>query len=388
MKILILSSRYPPDIGTAGFRAKIYADALLKYGDEKLNIDVLIPSDIAQAIETNSRLTVLRIKTPPNKRSFLYRLYIFFYFAINALITVRSKQYDMIIVTSGRLGSAVLGAVIADIKSAILYLDLRESAPDNIKDIFKGWQGSLLRKIFSSLEGWAVHKAKTINLISPAFLAEYQNNYPNCTFTCYTHAVNPLFMNLNMPAYDQIMPKRLKIYYAGTIGYAQQLHLILPELAQRTAHTLDFYVIGNGNNVALLRNALIKNKIHNVTLLPEIPRAELIPHYQNADILFLHIYPYPFTAKVLPSKLFEYAAIGKPIWAGIMGFAQQFVEKEISNCAIFKPGDVDDALLALSKLSLKSIPRTEFNEKFNQESLMKNLAHEILSLDYAENKSS
>jgi glycosyltransferase involved in cell wall biosynthesis len=296
------------------------------------------------------------------------------------MVTIRSKKYDLVVVTSGRLGSAVLGAVIARLKSSLLYLDLRENAPNTIRDIFKSWQGAILHTIFSKLERWAIHSAQKINLISPGFLPEYQKNYPNCTFTCYTHAVSPLFTHLNMPLHEHTIEERLKVYYAGTIGYAQQLHLILPTLAQKTAHLFDFYVIGGGNNVVLLENILKKNNIQNVTLLPTLSRTELIPHYQDADILFLHVYPYPFSEKILPSKLFEYAAIGKPIWAGITGFAQQFIEKEINNCAIFSPCNVEDAISSLTKFQLKTISRTAFIHKFNQEDLMKNLANEILSL--------
>lgn len=380
MKILMLSSFYPPEIGPGSFRAKIIEEALLKYGNNELSIDLITP-DTTQAIEKLPRITIYRVKTPAYNKNFLHQIYIFLCFSIKAIATVRSKQYDIIVVTSSRLGTAALGAGIAHIKSSIFYLELREIFPDNIKDIFggwRGWAGSILNKIFSRLEKWVMSNAKKINLISPAFIDRYQKIYPDRIFTSYTHGVNPLFINQSFLVPNKIISNRLKVYYAGNIGYGQQLHLILPELAKRTQHMLDFYIIGDGNNVELLKKALNKNKIYNVTILPEKPRADLIPHYQNADILFLHIHPYPFTANVLPSKLFEYAAIGKPIWAGIMGFAQQFAEKEISNCAVFKPGDIDDALLALSKLSLKSIPRHEFNEKFNQEALMKNLAYEII----------
>jgi hypothetical protein len=380
MKILILSSFYPPDIGPGSFRAKVIEEALLKYGDHELNIDVITP-DTIKAIEKTPRLTIFRIKTPAYKKNFLYQVYIFIYFAIKALTIIRSKQYDIIVVTSSRLGTAALGAGVAHFKSSKFYLELREIFPDNMKDIFGGWRGSILSKIFSRLENWVMSKPEKVNLISPGFMDRLQQKYPGRIYTCFTHGVNPIFINQNSYAPNKITSKRLKVYYAGNVGYGQQLHLILPKLAKRTEDNLDFYVIGDGNNLVLLQNALKEHYIHNVILLPTIPCHELIPHYQNADILFLHIAPYPFAAKVLPSKLFEYAATGKPIWAGVFGYSKHFIEKEITNCAVFQPCDINDALLALSKLSLKSRPRTEFNAKFNQETLMKNLAHEILSLN-------
>ena len=60
---------------------------------------------------------------------------------------------------------------------------------------------------------------------------------------------------------------------------------------------------------------------NNIRLLPPIERQQLIKEYQNADVLFLHLNDYPAFEKVLPSKIFEYAALGKPILAGVTAVA-------------------------------------------------------------------
>ena len=64
-------------------------------------------------------------------------------------------------------------------------------------------------------------------------------------------------------------------------------------------------------------------------------KQKLIKEYLNADILFLHLNDYEAFQKVLPSKLFEYGAMNKPILAGISGYSKEFVKSEISNCAVF-----------------------------------------------------
>ena len=63
-------------------------------------------------------------------------------------------------------------------------------------------------------------------------------------------------------------------------------------------------------------------------------------------MLFLHLGAHAAFEKVLPSKLFEYAALGKPVLAGVAGFAARFVREEISNAAVFPPCDVAGAVRA------------------------------------------
>jgi len=83
--------------------------------------------------------------------------------------------------------------------------------------------------------------------------------------------------------------------------------------------------------------------------------------------------------KVLPSKLFEYASTGKPVWAGVSGYPATFIEKEISNAAVFQPCNVDEAKNALSKLVLSRVKRAAFIEKFSCESIMERMAADIIS---------
>ena len=67
--------------------------------------------------------------------------------------------------------------------------------------------------------------------------------------------------------------------------------------------------------------------------------------------------------KVLPSKLFEYAAMGKPIWAGVSGYSAEFISAEVSNAAVFAPCDARDAERAFAELELADAPRTRFLER-------------------------
>ena len=76
-------------------------------------------------------------------------------------------------------------------------------------------------------------------------------------------------------------------------------------------------MIGDGSRKAALDLAVAG--LDNVELRPPMARTQLLEAYRSADVLFLHLGAVPAFEKVLPSKLFEYAALGKPILAGVAG---------------------------------------------------------------------
>ncbi len=102
--------------------------------------------------------------------------------------------------------------------------------------------------------------------------------------------------------------------------------------------------------------------------------------YHQADVLFLHLNDFEAFRRVLPSKVFEYAATGKPIWAGVAGYAADFVSAEIANAAVFAPCDIDGAVAALGRLSLEQMPRPVFVERYARSRIMSAMAKDVLEL--------
>ena len=79
----------------------------------------------------------------------------------------------------------------------------------------------------------------------------------------------------------------------------------------------------------------------------------------------------------MPSKVFEYAATGKPIWAGVGGFAAEFLNSNVTNTAVFDPCDEIDAIKVLNSLKMESVSRQSFVKKYSREKIMKEMACDI-----------
>ncbi len=99
--------------------------------------------------------------------------------------------------------------------------------------------------------------------------------------------------------------------------------------------------------------------------------------YEKTDILFLHLNKIPAFEKVLPSKLFEYAATGKPILAGVSGYSASFIKEEIPNATLFQPCNAHDAAKAFRLLKKKYTDRSSFIEKYSRDKISKEMASDI-----------
>ena len=145
---------------------------------------------------------------------------------------------------------------------------------------------------------------------------------------------------------------------------------------------MQFRLIGDGSALKLLINNDIFNQQNNIEVLKPILRDKLLNEYQKADILFLHLNDYKAFQKVLPSKIFEYASTGKPIIAGVSGYAAKFLNENIKGVEIFNPCDVDSMKAGLKKLlnGPRVIERGDFCLQYSRKKIMQNLAKDILSL--------
>ena len=109
-------------------------------------------------------------------------------------------------------------------------------------------------------------------------------------------------------------------------------------------------------------------------------REELIRRYCEADVLFLHLNKHKAFEKVLPSKIFEYAALGKPILAGVAGYPAEFLAKQVENAGVFKPGDAEAAIESFKALKLETTQRTDFIRRYSRRAISKRIAEDVFAL--------
>jgi glycosyltransferase involved in cell wall biosynthesis len=391
MRILVLTFFYRPDLSAGAFRAPPLVEALRALAPAGSQVDVVTSfpnryhSFSAEAPETETvpGHTIVRIPLPAHRSGMRDQSRVFLAFARGAMRAVAGRDYDVVVATSGRLMTAVLGAWIAWRKRARLYLDIRDIFVETISDVLPGVAGMVVKPVFSLLECWTVRRADKVNLVSPGFEAYFRRRYPRQDFAFFTNGIDEEFLSAapaepGPVAVDAGRP--VHVLYAGNLGESQGLHAIIPPLAARLGSRVRFTLIGDGGRRARLEAELAARRVGNVEVLPPVRRGELLAAYRAADVLFLHLHDYAAFRKVLPSKVFEYAAMGKPVWAGVAGYCAEFLRSEVPNAAIFPPCDVDAAERSFGQLTLQTAPRTDFVAKYARANISRALAQDILAV--------
>ena len=380
----MLSFYFQPDLCAGSFRASALVEQLNRT-DLEIEVVTTAPNRYssfeqkAESYEVIDGIHIHRITLPTHNSGMYDQILAFFSYYRHAMKITKNSEYDAVFATSSRLFTAFLGARIARKKGISLYLDIRDIFADTMSDILPAFISVFATSVLNLIENYAFGKAKHINLVSKGFLEYFKEKKLDCSFSIYTNGIDKEFDGVFDIRKRQIPKnKTLNILYAGNIGEGQGLHKILPTLADRLGKRANFVVIGDGGLKEELKNSINSLVLDNIELRAPVGRKQLIDEYLKADVLFLHLNDYTAFEKVLPSKLFEYAAFNKPIFAGLSGYSSDFIHAEISDCEVFMPCDIDDAVQKFDRLNLAVEPRIEFIEKFRRETIMTMMAANIL----------
>jgi glycosyltransferase involved in cell wall biosynthesis len=276
--------------------------------------------------------------------------------------------------------TAALGAWIARRTHARLYLDIRDIFVDTISQVLPPVVAPLARALLTPLESWTIGRADRVNLVSPGFEPYFRRRYGERSFAAFTNGIDEEFLTASPEPERSRREAPATVVYAGNIGDGQALHQILPELASALRGRARFVVIGDGGRRQALSAALAQAGVGNVELRAPLPRYELIRAYQAADVLLLHLGRQAVFEGVLPSKVFEYAALGKPVLAGVAGYAARFIREQVDNSAVFPPCDAAAAVQAFESLRLADCPRPAFVAKYRRSQIAAAMADDVLAL--------
>jgi glycosyltransferase involved in cell wall biosynthesis len=390
MRILVITFYFPPDLSAGAFRMKGFLPALTHRLPPGWEVDVLTtrphryPSFSADvpAEERSGAVRIRRVALPPHRSGFADQSRSFAVFARAVLRETKSSRYDLVFSTSSRLMTAVLGSVVARRQGVPLYLDIRDIFVDTMGNILSPGVAWGLRPLLGLLERFAVRRADRVNLVSDGFADYFRERYPGGRYSFIPNGVDDEFLGAE---WQTAPPPRtasspVDILYAGNIGEGQGLHRVVPSLARELDGKARFRIIGDGGKRRVLQAALQEAGVDNVEVIPPMSRAALMAEYRRADVLFLHLNHHSALRKVLPSKIFEYAATGKPIWAGVAGHSADFIRAHVPNAQVFPPCDAEAALSTLSRLDLAFHPRSDFVRRFSRQSTSAALADDVVSL--------
>jgi glycosyltransferase involved in cell wall biosynthesis len=382
MRILLLSFYFEPDLSAGSFRMAGLVDALQRQIGPEVRIDVMTTqpnryasySQAALPKEVRGAVTVRRFALPAHRSGFLDQSRAFAAYANQVIKATRGSRYDLVFATSSRLLTATLGAFVASRVRAPLYLDIRDIFVDTLQDVLSPLAARLMLPVFRFVEKLTVRRASHVNLVSAGFLEYFRDRYPAVCFSVIPNGIDDIFIEA---AYaKEMVGSKTIVLYAGNIGEGQGLVRIIPGLAKAFRESHEFWVVGDGGQRSQLESAV--NDLSNVKIMSPVSRKDLLALYRVSDILFLHLNDYPAFRKVLPSKLFEYVVTGKPIVAGVAGYAALFLQ-QVPGAVAFQPCNVEEGVAAIKNVKPGIQSRQTFVERYRRVNLMKELAGNFLT---------
>jgi glycosyltransferase involved in cell wall biosynthesis len=386
VRILLLTFYYPPDIGPGPLRAESLVTALQAQGRDDLVIEVLttMPNRY-QAIATDApeeqqigSVRVGRIRLPSHRSGMKDQSMAFGAFAMEVLRRTRGHRWDLVISTSSRLMTQALATVVARRSGARLFLDVRDLFTETIDQVLDHPLFRVALPAFRQVERWTYRQAAGVNVVSPAFVSHVETLRPGRPVRVFTNGIDDVFLRTDFTAPPS--PEPPLVVYAGNLGDGQGVHRVLPRVAAEWVGRARFRLVGDGGRRPELAHATTEAGLPNVEILDPVPRARLMEQYREARVLFLHLNDLAAFRKVLPSKIFEYAATGKPILAGVGGFAAEFLRAEVPGVEVFAPCDVAGMSAALDRLlqGPTRIDRTDFCRRYRRDEVMRGLAESVL----------
>lgn len=364
-RILFLTDNFPPEVNAPASRTYEHCREWVKKGYE-VTVITCAPNFPQGKVyagyknklwqrETIDGINVIRVWTyiVPNK-GFLKRTLDYISYSVSAFIAGLFVGTDIIIATSPQFFTALAGRVLGKWKRKPWIMEVRDLWPESIKTV-----GAMKDNIFIRYFEWqemrCYKSARKIVVVTDSFKRKLvSRGIGEAKIEVVKNGVN---RNLFAPMpKDEVLLQKLGLQgktiigYIGTHGMAHKLDFILRCAKKMEADTrFHFLLIGGGAMKEKLTRQCQELGCTNVTMLDPVPKTEVASYISILDICLINLKKSPLFTTVIPSKIFENAAMEKPILMGVEGEAKDIVESYGAGVC-FEPENEHDFCIKLQKL--------------------------------------
>ena len=294
---------------------------------------------------------------PSHNKSKIGRAFNYLSFAFTSMIygLFFSKQADVIYAYHPPLTVGISALVIKLFRRVPVVLDIQDIWPDSLKSTGM-ITNSLLLNFISRICKLIYSSVKKIIVLSPGFknLLIERGVSENKIEVIYNWADEEVIRNaINDTPEILKNTEGFKVLYAGNVGQAQGLNIILDAalLLKDEIANLHFFVLGQGLQLDDLKKRANNLNLHNVHFLTSIRMDKVGSFLGSADALLIHLNKDPLFKITIPGKTQAYMAAGRPIIMGVGGDASDLVLR--AECGIcFEPEDPMSLAEAVKNLVL------------------------------------
>lgn len=392
MNILIITQYHPPEMGAAATRWSDYANILSEFGHA---ITVLCevpnyPTGIISAPYKNFKVHVersdtrnyqiIRVPVWVNRRSTsLERMGFYLSFMVSSMVVgLKLKRYDAVIVSSPPLFVGLTGILLRKIKGSPLILDLRDLWPESAI-VLGELKGRLSIRVAKIIEKRLYQTASHFLLAVPGF-SNHLDAFPgigrNSIVVPLLNGVSRRFIRLVQETVAQQSP-RFTVVYAGNLGLAQGLDLIIKVANHLSDLDIVIRIIGHG----VQKEYLVKLKgqlgLTNVQFTGPLNKSDLVTQIKAADISLVPLVNSKLFRHALPSKLFEMMACGTPPIVSVKGDVETIIRQ--AKCGVCIEPEDEKALETAIRAYYHDPVRTRKERVNGMEFIRKHMVKEIIA---------
>lgn len=274
-------------------------------------------------------------------------------FAVMAFIAGLRVKPDVIVATSPQFFTSWAGCALSKVKRRPWIFELRDLWPESIVAVGAMKPGRLLR-FLERIELGLYRDADRVVPVTDAFKRNLvARGIAADKIEVVTNGV--AMEQFSARPKDEALLARLGltgktvVAYIGTHGAAHALDFIV-DSASDADPRFHFMFVGAGAEKARVVARAAALGLGNCSFVDPVPKAEVVAYIASCDVMLVPLKRSDTFKTVIPSKIFEAAAMRRPILLGVEGQAQEIVE-QFGAGLWFKPEDRASFLATLDAIT-------------------------------------
>ena len=356
MKILFITDNFPPEVNAPATRTYEHVKEWQKRGAD-VTIITCAPNFPHGKVYDGYKnkfyqkkqldgIEVIRVWSYMTSNSgFIKRVTDYFSFSFMAFWMGLFQKHDIVIATSPQFFTTWSAWGISKIRRKPWVFELRDLWPESIRTVGAMKQERILNWLEKIELGLykdankivAVTDAFKDNLIQRGIVTEkikVVTNGSNLDLFSPREKDHSLLQSLNLE-------NKFIFGYIGTHGMAHSLDFIVQSISKIDDINIHFLFIGDGSMKREITRIASMLSLTNITFLEPVAKEDVPKYLSIIDVSLAPLKKSDTFKAVIPSKIFESSAMGKPTLLGVEGQAQEIIEKYNAGIC-FVPEDEKD----------------------------------------------
>ena len=348
-KLVVLSQYFPPDMGGASARCNHVVE-----GMKRSNWDVTVVTPVPHypvgdrhgykcrfpfTKSVVNDIEIIRLWFPKlSHDSNWKRIFLHLWFGIMVCLTMFAyKKPDVIFASSPNFFIMIPAFIVKKLRNAILVRNVDDLWPEVFFDL-ELIKSNILKSFLMKISNFTYEICDAITPISKSYQEHIHKQYPNvkCPIEVIhvgvdTDTFRPLEKGKAKPETN-----KFTVMYSGVLGILYDFKTLIGAAKElESDENIQFLIRGTGEQEEFIRSQVAKLGCSNVILQTNyLTEEELNIELNRASVFVLPMVEKEMSDKGLPTKLFQYQSIGRPIIVASGGEPINYISETESGIAV------------------------------------------------------